>query len=202
MSFQKLFGFDTSNADLSATVLSEVDKKIQPLRLQIELLEKEMIRGNEKNCQLEKIVDILTRENLLLRDLLEKKDTNEIQTIDIERQIDTQRSNTYKGSSRAPSGFVKPTRISDELAVFLEKDKGTKMARTEVTREINMYIRLHNLQDPSNGRKINPDAKLRSLLKVTNNDELTYFNLQRYMSPHFICSTSDLGMSKPFTLSR
>ena len=59
------------------------------------------------------------------------------------------------------------------------------MARTEVTRDINTYIRSHNLQDKANGRKINPDNKLASLLKLTDKDELTYFNLQRYMSPHF-----------------
>ena len=59
------------------------------------------------------------------------------------------------------------------------------MARTEVTREINGYIRQHSLQDKDNGRKINPDTKLRTLLKIKKNDELTYFNLQRYMSPHF-----------------
>ena len=90
-----------------------------------------------------------------------------------------------KAGSRAPSGFVKPTKISDELASFLGKDKGTEMARTDVTREINNYIRAHNLQDKENGRKINPDAKLASLLKLKKTDELTYFNLQRYMSPHF-----------------
>lgn len=90
-----------------------------------------------------------------------------------------------KSGNRAPSGFVKPTRISDELAKFLEKPSGTEMARTDVTREINKYIRSHNLQDSQNGRKINPDSKLQSLLKLNKTDELTYFNLQRYMSPHF-----------------
>ena len=90
-----------------------------------------------------------------------------------------------KAGNRAPSGFVKPTRISDELASFLEKPAGTEMARTEVTREINVYIRNHNLQDKANGRKINPDSKLASLLKLKKTDELTYFNLQKYMSPHF-----------------
>ena len=90
-----------------------------------------------------------------------------------------------KAGNRAPSGFVKPTRISDELAKFLEKPSGTEMARTEVTREINNYIRSHNLQDKDNGRKINPDTKLAVLLKLKKTDELTYFNLQRYMSPHF-----------------
>ena len=59
------------------------------------------------------------------------------------------------------------------------------MARTEVTREINGYIRAHNLQDKQNGRKINPDSQLATLLKIENGEELTYFNLQRYMSPHF-----------------
>jgi upstream activation factor subunit UAF30 len=80
---------------------------------------------------------------------------------------------------------VKPTRISDELAKFWEKPAGTEMARTEVTRDINKYIRTNNLQDTKNGRKINPDNKLAALLKLNKNDELTYFNLQRYMSPHF-----------------
>ena len=90
-----------------------------------------------------------------------------------------------RAGNRAPSGFVKPTKISDELAKFLEKPTGTEMARTDVTREINKYIRSHNLQDVGNGRKINPDQKLQSLLKLKKTDELTYFNLQKYMSPHF-----------------
>ena len=91
--------------------------------------------------------------------------------------------------NRAPSGFVKPTKISSELASFLGKPKGTEMARTEVTREINKYIRANNLQDKSNGRVILADSKLRKLLKLKKDDELTYFNLQRYMSPHFAKNT-------------
>ena len=87
--------------------------------------------------------------------------------------------------SRAPSGFVKPTRISDELAQFLEQPLGSEMARTEVTKNINQYIRLNNLQDKSNGRRIIPDAKLSVLLKIQSGQELTYFNLQRFMSCHF-----------------
>ena len=90
-----------------------------------------------------------------------------------------------KTGNRSPSGFVKPTLISKELAAFLNKPHGTEMARTEVTREINSYIREHSLQDPNNGRIIVADSKLRKLLKLKQSDELTYFNLQRYMSPHF-----------------
>ena len=87
--------------------------------------------------------------------------------------------------NRQPSGFVKPTKISNELASFLGKDKGTEMARTDVTREINKYIRAHNLQDPKNGRHSLADAKLKKLLKLKKEDNLTYFNLQKYMCPHF-----------------
>jgi hypothetical protein len=90
----------------------------------------------------------------------------------LQKRADRELKNAQKASkkrqrrtgNRAPSGFVKPTKISLELANFLGKPKGTEMARTEVTREINKYIRANKL-------------------KVE--DELTYFNLQRYMSPHF-----------------
>jgi chromatin remodeling complex protein RSC6 len=87
-----------------------------------------------------------------------------------------------KNANRQPSGFVKPTRITDELADFLEKPHGVEMARTQVTREINTYIRAHSL---ATGRNINPDDKLMALLKIPDGEILTYFNLQKYMSPHF-----------------
>jgi chromatin remodeling complex protein RSC6 len=89
-------------------------------------------------------------------------------------------------ANRQPSGFVKPTRISDELAKFLGKPVGVELARTEVSKEINTYIRTHNLQDKANGRLIHPDSKLSVLLNIKSGDELTYFNLQRYMKHHFI----------------
>jgi len=88
--------------------------------------------------------------------------------------------------NRQPSGFAKPTRISDELAKFLGKPVGTELARTGVSKEINKYIRDNNLQDKTNGRLIHPDTKLASLLNIKSNDELTYFNLQRFMKHHFI----------------
>ena len=88
--------------------------------------------------------------------------------------------------NRAPSGFVKPTLISDELAAFLGKDKGSLLARTAVSKEINAYIRSNKLQDAQNGRKIHADAKLAKLLKLSKTDELTYFNLQKFMKHHFL----------------
>ena len=87
--------------------------------------------------------------------------------------------------NRKPSGFVKPARISDELAAFLGKESGTELSRTDVSKEINAYIVKHSLKNKDNGRIIHPDAKLTKLLKVQKDDELTFFNLQRYMKPHF-----------------
>ena len=98
-----------------------------------------------------------------------------------------------KSGNRSPSGFIKPTLVSDELAAFLGKPQGAEMARTEVTREINKYIRANSLQDKDNGRRIIPDAALAKLLKLNKTDELTYFNLQRFMSPHFPKSAKALA---------
>ena len=99
------------------------------------------------------------------------------------------RKGKKRAGARAPSGFVKPTQISKELASFLGKPPGTEMARTEVTKEINKYIREHDLQDPANGRHILANKELKTLLKLSKQDELTYFNLQRFMSPHFAKAT-------------
>ena len=98
-----------------------------------------------------------------------------------------------KSGNRAPSGFVKPTRISDELARFLGVDLGVEMARTDVTKEITAYVKEHKLQDKDNGRQINPDAKLKKLLHLTSGDVLSYFNLQKFMSPHFHKKSDDVA---------
>ena len=112
---------------------------------------------------------------------LEKQVLKEARTMD---KANAKR-NRNKGS-RAPSGFVKPAAISKELAKFLSVPEDTKMARTDVTKLITAYVKDHNLQDATNGRKIVPDAKLKALLNVKSSDEVTYFNLQKYMKPHFV----------------
>ena len=54
---------------------------------------------------------------------------------------------------RKPSGFAKPTEISEELCEFLKIPKGTKMARTAVTKLVTAYIAENNLQNQKTRRK-------------------------------------------------
>lgn len=86
---------------------------------------------------------------------------------------------------RSPSGFAKPTNLSDELCDFLGIDRGSAMARTIVTKHINEYIKKNKLQDEADKRHIIPDAKLKTILSLKEGDKLTYFNLQTYIKQHF-----------------
>jgi upstream activation factor subunit UAF30 len=90
-----------------------------------------------------------------------------------------------KSSQNKVSGFEKPTEISDELAKFVGEPIGTMLARTAVSKKIHEYVKANNLQNPANRRIIHPDAKLKKLLKTTGTDELSYFNLQKYLKVHF-----------------
>ena len=117
--------------------------------------------------------------------LLEKSVSRELKAA-------TKSKKAKKASSgnRQPSGFVKPSVISDELITFLGKEAGTMMSRVEVSKGINAYITANSLKDKVSGRQINPDAKLATLLKIGKDEVLTYFNLQKYLKIHFIKATS------------
>lgn len=93
-----------------------------------------------------------------------------------------------KGNKK-PSGFANPTKVTKELCEFMNKQAGTQIARTEVTRALISYIKTNNLQNKANKKIILPDEKLQFLLGINEEQELTYFNLQKYMNKHFISET-------------
>ena len=86
------------------------------------------------------------------------------------------------------SGFAKPMRLSNELTTFLGVDSETMMARTDVTKEINKYVKANNLQNPNNKREIILDAKLKTIINAPAEEQVTFFNLQKFMSLHYIKS--------------
>ena len=99
----------------------------------------------------------------------------------IVERIQKKRDNARK----SPSGFAKPNKISDELCDFIGVPHGTEKSRTDITRYINAYVKEHNLNKPSNRRVILPDEKLKKILKINNDEEVTFFILQRLISHHF-----------------
>jgi chromatin remodeling complex protein RSC6 len=93
--------------------------------------------------------------------------------------------NKVKGD-RKPSGFAKPSKVTKELCEFMNKKEGSEIARTEVTKALVSYIKENNLETKGNNKIISPDEKLKVLLDLEDGEELTYFNIQKYMNKHFI----------------
>ena len=91
-----------------------------------------------------------------------------------------------KSSRPSESVSLQPRKISSQLAIFCGVEPGTMISRTDATRKIAAYIKEHNLQNPENRREILWDAKLGMLFQLQSGDNLNYFNLQRYIKPHFI----------------
>jgi hypothetical protein len=93
------------------------------------------------------------------------------------------RAEGEEGAKRGPSIFEIPTKVTDELCRFLGKPTGTLISRSNVTKELNNYVKTHNLKIKHD---IKPDGPLRKLLQVPETDQLTYFNLQKYLNKHYI----------------
>lgn len=107
----------------------------------------------------------------------------------VKKQANIMRKNIDKNKQKvkkAPSGFAKPSKVTNELCKFMNKDEGTEIARTEVTKAIISYIKTNNLEYKENNKLIKADDKLKELLGINDDEELTYFNLQKYMNKHFI----------------
>ena len=95
------------------------------------------------------------------------------------------RAKRVVGPNKPPSGFAKPGPVSDELRAFLKLGPDELIARTEVTKKITEYCKAHNLQKAEDKRTINVDTALKKLLRLKKGDELTFFNLQKYMKVHY-----------------
>ena len=94
------------------------------------------------------------------------------------------------------NGFNRPNVISEELREFLDIEKDQTISRSEVTRFINKYITENGLKHPDNGRVILIDEKLKNLLKPPEDIQVTFLNIQKYLSPHYI-KKADLVKNEP-----
>jgi len=92
-----------------------------------------------------------------------------------------------KAKARAANnGFNRELEISPELQTFLKLEAGTKISRSNVTRQINTYINENNLKHPDNGRHIILDDKLKDLLTPDEGVQVSFLNIQRYLSKHYV----------------
>lgn len=88
-----------------------------------------------------------------------------------------------KQKEKRPSVFSKPVDVTDALCEFLGRPSGTQVSRTEVTQSLSKYIKENDLANPENRREIKCDSKLEKLLGVS---EVQWFQLQKYLAPHYI----------------
>jgi chromatin remodeling complex protein RSC6 len=87
------------------------------------------------------------------------------------------------GAEPKPCIFTKPVKITDELCAFLGKPKGTEISRSAVTKGVMAYAKAHNLMDK---QTIKADAALRKLLTLSETDNLTILNLQKFLGRHYV----------------
>jgi len=105
----------------------------------------------------------------------------------IVRELKVVQKQKRKKIVRSPSGFAKPSLISNELSSFMGLGENTMIARTDVTKFIINYIKENDLQKKEDRRYIIADSKLKKLLYITEDSpELSYFNIQKFMNHHFI----------------
>ena len=100
------------------------------------------------------------------------------------------RVKTERSANALPSGITKPVAITDELAKFLGVPPGTLVPRNEVTKGVSGFVKSNDLSDPSNKQKFvlddRPQAKILRALLGNPAEDVTYFNLQRYLKHHYI----------------
>lgn len=92
-----------------------------------------------------------------------------------------------KSKKRAENnGFNRPQTVSPELSKFLGLKKDEQISRSAVTKAINKYATDNNLKHPDNGRVLILDDKLKTILKPPEGTQVTFLNLQKYLSAHYI----------------
>jgi chromatin remodeling complex protein RSC6 len=125
-----------------------------------------------------------------LEKLVKKNDKKNVKKND--KKNDKQIKEIDNKEEKPKKGFARPIEVTKELCDFLNKEDGTKMARTDVTKALIEYIKENNLKSVENGQLIHPDEKLKILLGLGENENVTYFTLQKYMNKHFIKNTESL----------
>jgi len=159
-----------------------------------------VVESTSVNSQLKELMTTLTSQSNLFKTMVSqlKNVIKEVdkQSKDLEKfRNKKNRSKNQRKESSQQSGITKPVAISEELSLFLGVQPGTLVPRNEVTKGVSEYIRTHELFDPANRQRflldLKPEGlKLKKLLGEPT-EGVTYFNLQRYLKPHYLSTPKD-----------
>jgi chromatin remodeling complex protein RSC6 len=188
----------TETQEESSEILDEnkINKEFEEICDEISSLKNSLNNIVNKIRLFKKNVDKILKDNNkeLAKDKktrTKKPDVGEKKEKPEKKQTKEKKEKPLKKEKQPPSGISSPSELSKELCDFLNKPYGTHLARTEVTTLLNKYIIDNDLQDKETKRIIKPDTKLKSLLELNDNHELTYFNIQSFMNKHYIHSLSN-----------
>ena len=141
--------------------------------------------------KLNKYVETIAKMNSELKQLVTvgktlEKDFNQIV------KLLAKKNKSKSNENRALTGFAMPTYLTDEMYDFLNEhtemkiEKGQKVYRIAVTRTLNKYIKDNGLRQEKDKRYFTPNSTLHHIFRSTENDEVSYFNLQKYIKHHFL----------------
>lgn len=186
---------DTSSSEVSAGKKTVVeDKKVDKNDKKGEKLP-EVVNETEGEVsevsELDKLLEMFAALELQMKDI--KTQIKAVQKENVKNKKILNKEKARKEKARkSPSGFAKPTKISNEMCDFMKISRGSEKSRTEVTRSINQYIKANNLNNPTNKRLIIPDATLKKLLSLKDNEQISFFHMQKYLTPHVKLDTAEV----------
>jgi chromatin remodeling complex protein RSC6 len=173
----------TANTSVSSDTTTPVLVRMEQLQATVSLLTSQL-RDVGREC------------SAIQKEYLKEKRAWERQVSKLKERVASRKAHGQGG------GIAKPGYISKELCTFIGVDTNTKMARTEVIKYINTYIKENKLQDTKNRTIIVPDAKLGKLLRSDQiTQDITYFNLQSFMKPHLSDPNKGTGVEVPVAFS-
>jgi chromatin remodeling complex protein RSC6 len=108
--------------------------------------------------------------------------------ITFESQLKKEQKHANKPKKeRKACGFAVAVGVSDAMCEFMEVEKGSLIARTDITKKLNAYIKANTLENPENRQQILPDEKLWKILgEDAKGANITHFTIQKYINGHFI----------------
>lgn len=151
------------------SLLSSLDEVMNMIEEEVTKMRESSSRGNPKNVK-------------FLRTLKKRLSTIKSDTSKVVKQ----KSQT-KRKTNGNSGFLKPVKISSEMAKFTKWGSDDMKSRVDVTKYICNYIKEHNLQNPSDKRQILADDSLCKILGYDPKKDgtLTYPKMQGFLKRHF-----------------